>query len=61
MARPIEITDKHIEFIKKATEAKMSTREIAKEIKFSHMTVNRIQLAYGFKKPTNPTISFNNF
>ncbi|ELH4810391.1 helix-turn-helix domain-containing protein [Vibrio vulnificus] len=58
MARPHEVTQQHIDFIKRATEARMTTRAIGEQIGFSRTTIYRIQKEYGFTKPTN-IITFN--
>ncbi|EKD9324299.1 helix-turn-helix domain-containing protein [Vibrio vulnificus] len=58
MARPTEITQKHIDFIKVATEANMTVREIAEQIGFSRSTVNNIQKHYGFERPKT-LLTFN--
>lgn len=60
MARPVEITQQHIDFIKRATEARMTVRAIAEQIGFCKATVNKVQKQYGFKKP-KVTIQFNNY
>lgn len=58
MARPTSITQRQIDFIIKATSAKMTTREIADQIGMSQMTVVRQQKKLGLSKPTTPTLTF---
>ncbi|MGL5396287.1 MAG: hypothetical protein ACRDBQ_13630 [Shewanella sp.] len=57
MANPA-ITQKQIDFIIKATAARMTTREIANEIGTSHITVSRYQRKFGIYKTELP-LKFN--
>ncbi|EGR0698796.1 hypothetical protein EX461_23930 [Vibrio parahaemolyticus] len=59
MARPTEVDAKKLEYIKSATNLKMSSREIAEQIGMSHATVQRYQRKLGLTKPNKPLLAFN--